>query len=147
MIQLRNFTKADAQEYIRNLHGNETQEQISAQIQAWNTKEYEGRYFEMFAVIHDHRIVGTVSVMEVAPHMVSVGPQIFSDFQRRGYGKAAVLGCMKIAKEKGYTLVMQQIRSDNDASIALHRSLGFETDGYLYRNRRDKPVSVYVKIL
>lgn len=42
---------------------------------------------------------------------------------------------------------MQQIRADNVASIALHNSLGFETDGYVYTNKKGNEVLIYIKVL
>ena len=54
---------------------------------------------------------------------------------------------MDIAKSKGYKVVMQQIRADNVASIALHNSQGFETDGYVYTNKKGNEVLIYIKVL
>jgi hypothetical protein len=42
---------------------------------------------------------------------------------------------------------MQQIRADNVVSSALHNSLGFETDGYVYRNKKGNEVLIYIKVL
>ncbi len=147
MVCLRNFTGTDARILAQRRQKKETKEEILAQISSWNTREHQGRYFEMFAVVYEREIVGAVSILETAKHIVSIGPEIFSDFKRHGFGKAAVTKCMEIAKDKGYFLAMQQIREDNDASIALHKSLEFETDGYVYRNRRGNPVLVFVKVL
>ncbi len=54
---------------------------------------------------------------------------------------------MKIAKNKGYKLVSQQIRVNNTASIALHKKLGFETDEYIYKNRHNNDVQIFIKLL
>ena len=50
-------------------------------------------------------------------------------------------------KEKGYKLVSQQIRCNNIASLALHSSLGFETDGVTYINKKGNQVVTYTKRL
>lgn len=54
---------------------------------------------------------------------------------------------MEVAKNKGYKLVSQQIRVNNTASIALHNKLGFETDGYTYKNKKDNDVHIFIKLL
>ena len=53
----------------------------------------------------------------------------------------------KVAKEKGYKIVFQQIRTNNVASIALHSSLGFETNGLIYTNAKGNQVAIYLKSL
>ena len=52
-----------------------------------------------------------------------------------------------MAKEKGYKIVSQQIRVSNAASIALHKSLGFETNDIIYTNAKGNQVSIYLKSL
>ena len=70
-----------------------------------------------------------------------------SAFQRQGFGKEAMLIALDTAKSKGYKIVFQQVRSDNISSIALHKSLEFETDGYGYINRKEKEVLIFLKAL
>ena len=53
----------------------------------------------------------------------------------------------KSTKEKGYKIACAQIRTDNIASISLHNKLGFETNGYVYKNRKDSKVVIYLKTL
>ena len=53
----------------------------------------------------------------------------------------------ELSKEKGFKIVSQQIRTDNVASIALHSSLGFETNGLVYTNSKGNEVAVYLKSL
>ena len=52
---------------------------------------------------------------------------------------------MQYAAEKGYRIVQDQVRRDNAASIRLHEKLGFESDGYVYRNQRNQEVVLYLK--
>ena len=54
---------------------------------------------------------------------------------------------MELAHQKGYKIVSQQIRTDNTASIALHKALGFETSGAIYTNAKGNQVSIYLKSL
>ena len=39
------------------------------------------------------------------------------------------------------------IYGDNVVSIALHEKLGFETDGYVYKNAKGRDVLIYSKCL
>ena len=57
-----------------------------------------------------------------------------------------IIACQK-AKEKGFKIVSQQIRTNNAASIALHSSLGFETNELVYTNAKGNQVSIYLKCL
>ena len=147
MVTLRNFEKADAAILQRFQSPDMSLEDIRNMISGWNTFEFQGKYFEMFAVINGGQIVGTISLYQISEHMVSIGPEIFSEFQRQGFGKEAMLCALDIAKSKGYKMVAQQIKSDNIPSLALHKSLGFETDGYGYLNKKGKEVLVFLKSL
>ena len=44
-------------------------------------------------------------------------------------------------------ILLDQVRRDNAASIRLHEKLGFETDGYGYRNQKGREVVLYLKPL
>ncbi len=52
-----------------------------------------------------------------------------------------------IAKKKEYKIVSRQIRVDNTASLALHRALGFETDGAVFQNAKGNSICFYLKCL
>ena len=101
----------------------------------------------MFAVVSDGKFVGTVSLYQRSSEVISIGPEVFSGYRRKGFAKDAMIGACQIAKEKGFKIVSQQVRTDNEASIALHRSLGFETSGLVYTNSKGNKVSIYLKSL
>ena len=122
-------------------------EQIVELIRDWNRKIFDGRYFEMFAVVSDNEIVGTISLYHHSSEVISIGPEIFSEYRRKGFAHEAMKQACSIAKNKGYKIVSQQIRTDNSASIALHLSLGFETNGSVYTNKKGNQVSIYLKSL
>lgn len=147
VIIIRNFSNSDA-EIFQNRHSNYLSiEEIRDIFRKWNIKEYEGKYFEMFAIVKDEEIVGRISLYQHSENVISCGPEIFEGYHRQGFAKEAMLLAMDIAKSKGYKVVIQQIRVDNVASIALHNSLGFETDGYVYRNKKGNEVVIYLKAL
>lgn len=147
MVQLRNFQPADALLLKDLVYPDISTEEIQEMISQWERKEYSGRYFEMFGVFRDNQLVGTVSLFAHSTHSISCGPEILPQYRKQGFGRAAVLAAMEIAKSKGYQIAFSQIRTDNASSIALHRSLGFETDGYVFKNQKDKDVLIYLKSL
>ena len=62
MITLRNFNKNDIYILQDLKYGDMSHNEIEKMIEDWNTKEYDGKYFEMFAVVSDDAIVGSVSL-------------------------------------------------------------------------------------
>lgn len=146
MVILRNFQPFDLPA-LQEQYTSMSISDMQAMISDWNKREYQGRYFEMFAVVNDGVIVGTISLYQLTVSVVSIGPEIFPAYRRRGFGKEAVLWALRMAREKGYKMVAQQIQCDNAPSIALHESLGFETDRYIYTNRKGKEVFLFYKAL
>ena len=147
MIVLRNFRDTDASIFQEKHSRHLSLEEIQELFRKWNLREYEGKYFEMFAIIKDEDIVGRISLYQHSENVISCGPEIFEGCCRQGFAKEAMGLAMEISKNKGYKVVMQQIRTDNRASIALHNSLDFETDGYVYRNKKGNEVLIYIKVL
>ncbi len=146
MITLRNFTQADAAVLVQR-KADTSADEAEKLIGEWSRKSFDGKRFEMFAVVADQAIVGMISLWERSASIVSIGPEIFEPYRKQGYGKKALELCVNLAKEYGYTVVVQQIRENNTASRALHASLGFETDGNLLKNRHGNTVLIYVKTL
>ncbi len=146
-IALRNFVPADAPILCKYAFPNRLPEQAEAWIAEWNTKQFQGRYFEMFAVLAEGEIVGTISLYQHTEDVISIGPEIFEKYRRHGYGTAAMRYACEIAKRKGYRVVSQQIRTENTASIAMHRALGFETDDTVVINAKGNQVMIYRKDL
>lgn len=97
-----------------------SEDEITDMFRTWNIKEYEGKYFEMFAIVKDEEIVGRISLYQHSENVISCGPEIFEGYRRQGFAKEAMMLAMDIVKSKGYKVVMQQIRADNVASVALH---------------------------
>lgn len=147
MIVLRNFDKKDAFDLQKCGYSDLSVEQIGKLICEWNEKQVGGKYFEMFAIVFDKKIVGTISLYQHSTQVVSIGPEIFEKYRRKGFAREAMIRACDIAKEKGYKIASQQIRTNNIASRALHSSLGFETDGRTYANAKGDQISIYLKCL
>ena len=147
MISLRNFILEDAEMLQQLRYHRMTVENIKAMINRWNTGNFHGHYFVMLAIFHEEQMVGMVSLYHFTEHIVSIRPEIFPEHRRKGYATYALQHLMEMAGELGYTIVSQQVRVDNEAAISLHKSLGFETDGYLYTDRNGAKVMVYLKTI
>ena len=147
MITLRSFQKEDALLLHQRKYGDLSLEQIQNLIFEWNQKQVNGQYFEMFAIVCEEKIIGTISMFQHSKHILSIGPEIFSEYRRNGFAKEAMVLTLEKAREQGYQMVFQQIRIDNMASVALHLSLGFETNGFVYANSKGHQVSIYLKNL
>ena len=147
MILLRNFTESDAIEFHQKQSANISLDEVKKLIVKWQEKEFSGKYFEMFAVVKGAEIVGMISLYQHSPSVISCGPEIFESYREQRIATEAMMLAMKIAKNKGYKLMSQQIRVNNTASIALHNKLGFETDGYIYKNKHGNDVQIYIKLL
>ena len=101
----------------------------------------------MFAIVKDGEIVGSVSLYQLSESVISCGLEIYESYRKQGIGSEAMILVMDKAREMGYKIVSQQIRIDNVASIALHNMLEFETDGYIYKNKKGNEVIIYMKSL
>jgi len=147
MVLLRNCKEEDALELQEHGFPDLSTEQVEALICDWSKKQFDGKYFEMYAIVADEKIVGTISLYQHSSEVVSIGPDVFCKFRRKGFAKEAMISACQIAKEKGFKIVSQQIRTNNTASIALHRSLGFETNEHVFTNAKGNQVSIYLKSL
>ena len=147
MVTLRQFRKEDAESVRRNLYPDMTADEIAAMIDEWNTGVYQNRRFEMFAVLSDDRIVGYVSLYAISQSAVSAGAEIFRAERGKGYASEAMRLLTAYASEQNCRMILDQVRTDNQASIRLHDKLGFETDGSVFRNRRGHEVYLCFKLL
>lgn len=147
MVSLRHFQDSDAPFLRESGNIGMSVEEIQDMIRSWNKFVFHGRYFEMFAVLSDDKIVGMISLYQLSDSVISIGPEIFPVFRKQGLGREAMSIALETAKSKGYKIVLQQVRSDNHASIALHKCLGFETDKYVYINGKGNEISIYLKSL
>ena len=147
MTALRDFTTEDAENLRRLYYQNMSVEAVRDMIHEWNKLEYAGKYFEMFAVVNGDNIIGELSLYEHSESVVSIGIEIFPKFQAQGHGKQAVMSALEICRSRGYKIVCDQVRTDNEASIALHKSLGFESNMYIYKNQKNHDVYLFLKSL
>lgn len=122
---LRPFTSIDCPVILKYQYPDSSVEEIKEMILQWNTRQYDGRYFEMLAIENDGDIVGYVSVVAQNDNTVSEGVEIYAPYRRQGFAYLAVAMILEHIKIRGYSLVTAQVRRDNAASVALHHKLGF----------------------
>ena len=147
MIILRHFEHKDIKSLQGNLYPYLSENDIRDLITEWNSCIYQGRYFEMFAIESDGRIVGYVSIYEKSRSIASAGIEIFSEERGKGFASDAMADLLEYASERGCQIILDQVQKDNRASIRLHEKLGFESDGYVYRNQKNNEVLLYLKLL
>ena len=145
MMELKPISKMFTESLLINY--NMSLDELNKLILQSSSELYEDKFFKMFAVLNEKVCVGTISLFEHSSSIVSIGPDIFKEYRQRGYATEAMKAAMDIARVKGYKIVCQQIRTNNSASINLHAKLGFETDNYVFRNRNNNEIVLYIKSL
>ncbi len=147
MVFLRHFTDNDADALRAEQFPGLSDADILDLIHNWNSFVYQGKYFEMFAVLSQEAIVGSASLLQLSQSVASIGIEIYDSFRRSGFAYDAILLLLDHAKQLGYRIIQDQVLTDNDASILLHKKLRFETDRYIYRNKKDHPCYLFLKAL
>lgn len=147
MITLRRFTEQDAEWIQRYFYPDLQEEAIWKMIRDWNAGTYNGKEFEMLAILEDQQAVGMISLYEHSASVASIGPEVMPEKRNRGIAFEAMKLMMEKARRKGYRILSQQLRTDNMASRKLHEKLGFETDDYVYRNKYGHEVLIYLKAI
>ena len=146
-VSLRHFVPEDAPALQAGLWRDTEQSEIAAMIADWNTLSFRGRYYEAFAVVRGGIVAGMASLYGHGKSVVSFGVEIFGPERGKGLAAEALSVLPRYAAERGFRIVQDQVAADNAASIRLHEKLGFETDGYVYRNQKGREVVLYLKAL
>lgn len=148
MTILRNFADTDVGQLLQKTeYASMSQSDLRALIETWNKKEYDGNYFEMYAIEKTGVIVGQASLYGRSEHIVSCGIELYSEHRAMGHGTSAYRELLTAAKTKGFTIAVAQVRADNPASIALHNKMGFEAENYTYINKKGNEVYCFIKAL
>ena len=144
MISLRHFDESDVEVLQTYYSSCKSKDDIISMIYDWNMLSFKDRYFEMFAIQKDATVVGSISIYERSKSIASLGIEIFAPYRRMGYAYEAMHLLIELAAKKNFKIILQQIRTDNFASIRLHEKLGFETDGNVYENQKGHKVLIYL---
>ena len=128
-ISLRPFDSKDAPLLKQYLYPNKSLGDLERMVAEWNTKTYEGRYCEFFAVTVEDSAVGYVNLTEKSEDSVSVGAHIFPGARGKSYGTQAVNEILSLAVQKGYSQAEAHVRKTNTPSLRLCNSVGFLREG------------------
>ena len=107
---------------------------------------HNGNYFELLVVYLDNKIIGFMNLYAHSAHIISCGPEIKPEFQRKGYGFEAEKAALDYAKRKGFRIAVGYVDVNNIASQKLHEKLGFELNN-TYVNKKSRKTNVYIKAL
>ena len=144
MTSIRHFTERDAAIIQQKQYTEASITDIREMVAEWETYTCRGKHFEMFAITADDTIVGSVSLYEHSKSVASIGVEVYPDQRRNGYAAEGMHLIMNHARNLGYRIIQDQVQTDNMASIALHNSLEFETDGYVFKNAKGRDVLLYL---
>ena len=147
MVSIRHFSDSDIDAIHTHLYPDMRADEIRDLVREWNSGSWQGKPFEMLAILNATEIVGTISLYEHSKSVASVGVEIFEPHRRKGYAYEANLLLLERARQRGYRVIQNQVGIDNAASIRLNEKLGFESDEYIYRNKKDRPVYLFLKAL
>ncbi|MBP3657010.1 MAG: GNAT family N-acetyltransferase [Clostridia bacterium] len=78
-----------------------------------------------FFIYEDGAHAGGITVHSVAFPSFSYGVAVSETRRRRGVARAALTLLFEAMRRRGFTRVVVQVAPRNEASLALHRSLGF----------------------
>ena len=136
MLSYRNLSEDDCDFILQKWVGHSSifrenrKDELRAKITDMNTKQYDGRYYEIFGLLNDNVLVGTFSLnqreKDIPENVVYFGIEIDGENRGKGYATKAVSMACDIAKAKGYSKIFSQTRTDNTASVKLHEKCGFE---------------------
>lgn len=146
-VYIKHFSSDDADVIKAHQYPDLPVDEILGMISEWNSRSFQGKYFEMFAILNGKTIFGSISLFQRSLRVASVGVEIYEPYRRSGLASEAMLLIMEHAKKLGYKIIQDQVRTDNAASIRLHEKLSFESDRYVYRNEKGKPVFLFMKAL
>jgi ribosomal protein S18 acetylase RimI-like enzyme len=79
----------------------------------------------------DGRIVGNVSILptRIFGRFAVANVAVHPEFRRRGIARSLMEAALDMIESHGGTVIMLQVRHDNDSAIRLYRSLGFRIVG------------------
>ena len=143
-LTLDTLTEADLPIIAR--YQNTTAEALAPMLAAARARRHEGRYYEPLAVWCEGNLVGVVSLFEQSDGTVCDGVDVFPPYRRRGYAFHALTLLTDVARAREFHVQTAQIRTDNEASMALHRKLGF-VPGNIWINRNGREVRTWRKEL
>lgn len=85
-----------------------------------------GEFFRFFLIKADGKVVGVINVQGHGKDVVSVAPEIFTEYRGKGLAYESLILAYAFVKENGFKQLIAGIREENIASQKLHLKLGFK---------------------
>ena len=134
MVEIRNFNNNDVKFIYDNWAENERWSgckfdkdklEILSQINEFNLKKFNNKYFEQFVIVNQEIPVGMISLCEQNKEEVSVNVFVHKDFRRKGIATKAYELIENVAQLKGYKNLVANVSKDNQISVNMHKKLKF----------------------
>lgn len=90
-VALRNFSENDINVLQKYQYNFASYEKVKSYIAEWNCKTFNGKYFEIFAVVNDTAVVGSISVYQYGSSIISCDPEVFELYRKNGFAYKAIL--------------------------------------------------------
>ena len=126
-------------------YGSMSEEAKQKMLSDSQAKRYsDGNYFEMFSLWDGTDVIGFVSLYSKEPGYVSIGLDIREQYRHQGYGTRSAEPIAELLAKKGFPAIRNTVRTDNEASVRLHKKLGF-TLADQYTSEKGREVYVFEK--
>lgn len=155
MVEIRNFNNNDVRFIYDNWAENSDWKgckfdkdklEILSQINEFNTKKFDNKYFEQFVIVFNECLVGMISLLEQNKEEVSVNVFVDEKFRRQGIATKAYMLIENIAKEKGYKILSASVNEENYVSKNMHIKIGFKKVSAELNRNNDNQIK-YIKML
>jgi len=146
MITLKPITLEQINALENSSYAAMSDNEKSQMIAESNALLHNGNYFELLVVYSDNNSIGFMNLYAHSTHIISCGPEIKPEFQRKGYAYTAEKAALDYAKGKGFRIAVGYVNENNIASQKLHEKLGFELDN-TYVNKKNVTTKLYIKAL
>lgn len=137
MVKLRKLSLKDAEFISARWTGKnplpgyslpEGRREMEEVIRTWNQGVFQGERFDMLLIELDGLPAGLLSLYGHGAD-VSLGVCVHPDMQRKGAAAAAIALAKEYARGQGWRKITSECRTDNKASIALHKKCGLRETG------------------
>lgn len=122
-VHLRHFNNSDCDFISQKLFPNTPHDEVIKMIKEWDSLQYKGSYFEMFAIEADSELVGEVSLYERVNDSINVGAILIPEYRYKGIAFKAITEALRRAKECGYKKTDARVLKDNKPSLRLCEKL------------------------
>ena len=101
------------------------------------TSEIYNQSAHFLTAFVDENIAGYIGVNEICDTAFIANLAVFPEYRKTGVGTALLNAAEKGARDRGLCEITLEVRTDNEAAVALYKKEGFETLGVrrgFYRN-------------